>query len=81
MANYYKTKNMFENNNSDNETGNEYANLNEGIEVVYMGNVLGGPSIGSAGKIMKIYARKALVDMGALGTWNVPYCFLTATAA
>ena len=46
-----------------------------------MGNVLGGPSIGSAGKIMKIYARKALVDMGALGTWNVPYCFLTATAA
>tara|TARA_A100001037_G_C15083829_1_gene605595 strand:+ start:454 stop:699 length:246 start_codon:yes stop_codon:yes gene_type:complete len=81
MAEYYKTKNMFENNRPVDETGNEYANLNEGIEVVYMGNVLGGPSIGSAGKIMKIYARKALVDMGALGTWNVPYCFLAATAA
>ena len=41
MAEYYKTKNMFENNNSANETSNDYANLNEGIEVVYMGNVLG----------------------------------------
>ena len=33
---------------------NDFSNLNEGIEVIYMGNVLGGPSIGSAGKVMKI---------------------------
>tara|TARA_Y100000996_G_scaffold369046_1_gene315799 strand:- start:15004 stop:15246 length:243 start_codon:yes stop_codon:yes gene_type:complete len=77
----YKTKNMFENSDTAYEAINDFSNLNEGIEVIYMGNVLGGPSIGSAGKVMKIYARKALVDMGSLGTWNVPYCFLASAAA
>tara|TARA_B100000427_G_C15273131_1_gene491973 strand:+ start:66 stop:302 length:237 start_codon:yes stop_codon:yes gene_type:complete len=77
MTEYYRAKNMFENNTTYDPIS-DFCNLNEGNDVVYMGNVLGGPSIGAAGKIKKIYARKALVDMGSVGTWNIPYCFLAA---
>ena len=47
-----------------------------GEEVLYVGDVKGGPIMGSKGIIKRLYARKALVDMGPSGIWNVPYYFL-----
>ena len=78
MKEYFKAKDMFENTDQIVSPISDFCNLNEGNEVVYMGNVLGGPLAGAAGKIKKMYARKALVDMGSVGTWNIPYCFLAA---
>ncbi len=81
MTEYFKIKNMFEDSESSYKIINDFSNLDEGIEVVYMGNILGGPSVGAPGTIKKVYARKALVDMGSVGTWNIPYCFLSCAAA
>ena len=47
-----------------------------GHKVLYTGNVKGGPSTGSSGIVKKLYANKAVVDLGILGIWNVPYYFL-----
>ena len=47
-----------------------------GQKVLYTGNVRGGPSTGSSGVVKKLYANKAVVDLGILGIWNVPYYFL-----
>ncbi|MBS21931.1 MAG: hypothetical protein CL739_07555 [Chloroflexi bacterium] len=55
-------------------------NINNGQKVKYLGNVSGGPLTGSKGIIKKLYANKAVVDMGLVGTWNVPYYFLSETA-
>ena len=55
-------------------------NINNGQKVMYLGNVSGGPVNGSQGIVKKIYANKAVVDMGMVGTWNVPYYFLAETA-
>jgi len=55
-------------------------NINNGQKVKYLGNISGGPLTGSKGVIKKLYANKAVVDMGLVGTWNVPYYFLSETA-
>jgi len=55
-------------------------NINNGQKVMYLGNVSGGPVTGSQGIVKKIYANKVVVDMGMVGTWNVPYYFLAETA-
>ena len=55
-------------------------NINNGQKVKYHGNVSGGPVTGSKGIVKKLYANKAVVDMGLIGTWNVPYYFLSRTA-
>ena len=47
-----------------------------GQKVLYTGNVKGGPSTGSSGIVKKLYANKAVVDLGILGIWIVPYYFL-----
>ena len=47
-----------------------------GQRVLYLGQVNGGPSTGSSGIVKKLYANKAVVDLGILGIWNVPYYFL-----
>ena len=47
-----------------------------GQKVLYTGNVKGGPSTGSSGIVKKLYANKAVVDLGILGSWNVPHYFL-----
>ena len=54
-------------------------NIDSGQEVLYLGNVSGGPITGSRGIVKKLYANKAVVDMGHVGTWNVPYYFLADT--
>ena len=48
-----------------------------GQQVVYMGNIHGGPRFGAAGVVTEALQHKAVVDMGANGIWNVPYHFLT----
>lgn len=55
--------------------------LNLGQKVVYLGTVNGGPTTGTLGIVKQTYARKAVIDMGRLGTWNVPYYFLAHPAS
>ena len=50
--------------------------LDPGQRVLYFGTVNGGPTTGALGIVKRTYARKAVIDMGRLGTWNVPYYFL-----
>lgn len=52
-----------------------------GQQVVYMGNIHGGPRFGSTGVITEALQRKAVVDMGKSGVWNIPYHFLTLPQA
>ncbi len=52
-----------------------------GQEVVYMGSIHGGPRFGSSGVITEALQRKAVVDMGNSGVWNIPYHFLTLSQA
>ncbi len=47
-----------------------------GQKVLYLGNVSGGPTRGTKGVVERIYAKKAVVDMGLIGKWSVPYYFL-----
>lgn len=51
--------------------------LPPGQRVVYVGKIMGGPRYGTSGIITQALQRKAVVDMGRHGTWNVPYYFLT----
>ena len=51
--------------------------LAPGQQVVYVGKIMGGPRYGLRGIIKQALQRKAVVDMGRHGTWNVPYFFLT----
>ena len=68
------------NDKSDYATFQNGLNINNGQKVRYLGNVSGGPITGSMGIVPKLYANKAGVDMGLVGTWNVPYYFLSETA-
>ncbi len=52
-----------------------------GQQVVYMGKVHGGPHYGALGIVKQALQRKAVVDMGKAGTWNIPYYFLTMPQA
>ena len=55
--------------------------VNTGEQVIYRGFVNGGPTSGTKGVIKRKYARKAIVDLGTLGTWNVPYFLLYPSIA
>ena len=48
-----------------------------GQQVVYVGSIYGGPRFGSSGVVTEALQRKAVVDMGESGVWNIPYHFLT----
>ena len=52
-----------------------------GQEVLYVGNVSGGPRFRSRGVVRRALQRKAVVDMGRMGTWHIPYYFLSAPTA
>ena len=52
-----------------------------GQQVVYMGAIHGGPRFGSTGVVTDALRRKAVVDMGTSGVWNIPYHFLTSSHA
>ena len=47
-----------------------------GSTVVYVGNVSGGPRYGMRGTVKQTLARRAIVDMGRLGSWHIPYYLL-----
>jgi hypothetical protein len=47
-----------------------------GQEVLYVGRIDGGPRYGTRGVVKEALRRKALVDMGHMGTWHIPYFFL-----
>jgi hypothetical protein len=51
--------------------------LAPGQVVVYVGKIMGGPRFGTRGIVKQALQRKAVIDMGKHGTWNVPYFFLT----
>ena len=51
--------------------------LAPGQKVVYVGKIMGGPRYGTLGTVKQALQRKAVIDMGRHGTWNVPYFFLT----
>ena len=52
--------------------------MTSGSTVVYVGNVSGGPRYGSRGTVKRTLARRAIVDMGRLGSWHIPYYLLVA---
>ncbi len=52
-----------------------------GQQVVYLGSINGGPKFGSSGVVTEALRRKAVVDMGKSGVWNIPYHFLTSPQA
>ena len=52
-----------------------------GQKVEYLGWVAGGPRFGSQGTVMRALRRKAVVDLGSAGTWNIPYRFLAIPEA
>ena len=47
-----------------------------GQQVLYLGEIRGGPRYGASGIIKEAFTRKAIVDMGQAGMWNIPYYFL-----
>lgn len=51
-------------------------NVASGQEVVYLGDIHGGPRYGAHGIVKQALQRKAVVDMGKSGTWTIPYYFL-----
>ena len=56
-------------------------NIAPGQEVLYLGKISGGPHYRSRGVVKQALQRKAVVDMGRLGTWHIPYYFLTVPQA
>ena len=56
-------------------------NVHVGQQVVYMGSIHGGPRFGSSGFVTEALQRKAVVDLGNSGVWNIPYHFLTSPEA
>ena len=57
------------------------SDISSGQGVTYVGKIFGGPTYGSSGIVRKILPRKAVVDMGNNGIWNIPYYFLSTTLA
>ena len=50
--------------------------LEPGVHVQYIGKINGGPKYGTSGIVKKALHQRAVVDMGLMGTWHVPYYFL-----
>ena len=55
--------------------------VNAGQEVQYQGKINGGPRYGSFGVVKQALRHRAVVDMGQLGTWHIPYYFLVLPQA
>ena len=51
--------------------------INRGQLVQYLGHVNGGPKFGSEGIVLQTLKMKAIVDLGLLGRWHIPYFFLS----
>ena len=55
--------------------------VNPGQHVLYLGALQGGPREGAQGIVRSVLRRRAVVDMGADGTWHVPYYLLALPQA
>ena len=53
-----------------------FRNIAPGRKVLYLGRINGGPRYGAQGVVKQALSRKAVVDMGRIGTWHIPYYFL-----
>ena len=49
-----------------------------GSEVMYHGNIKGGPRFGARGVVREILGRRVVVDLEQYGTWHVPPYLLSA---
>ena len=52
-----------------------------GQEVLYLGNISGGPRYGAHGIVKQALRHKAVVDLGRSGTWHIPYFLLAVPQA
>ena len=52
-------------------------NVWPGQEVLYLGRASGGPRYGARGVVVRTLGRRVVVNMGHLGTWHIPYYYLT----
>ncbi len=52
-----------------------------GREVMYLGKISGGPRYGAFGVVKQTCRSRAIVDMGMLGVWHIPYYFLALPRA
>jgi hypothetical protein len=59
-------------------TSVQCCDMTSGTSVVYLGNISGGPRYGSSGIVKRTLAQRAVVDMGRIGTWHIPYYLLAA---
>ena len=59
-------------------TSVQCCNMTSGTSVVYLGNISGGPRYGSRGIVERTLGQRAVVDMGRIGTWHIPYYLLAA---
>ena len=50
--------------------------ITPGQEVTYLGRIHGGPGYGARGIVIEVRGRKARVNLGRAGIWNIPYYFL-----
>ncbi len=55
--------------------------VSPGQDVLYVGNIYGGPRQGSRGVVRQALRHKAIVDMGRSGVWHIPYYFLAVPDA
>lgn len=51
--------------------------ITQGQMVQYLGHVNGGPKFGVEGIVLQTLKMKAIVDLGLLGRWHIPYFFLS----
>ncbi len=56
-------------------------NVAQGQKVLYLGKISGGPRFGARGTVVRTLRNNALVDLGKVGTWRVPYYFLALPEA
>jgi len=56
------------------------ANLMPGGEVIYSGNIAGGPRHGVHGFIRSVTNRTAVVNFGHDGTWYIPHFLLSGAS-
>lgn len=60
---------------------NNFQRTRTGENVLYTGNIYGGPRYGSHGIVKKVFLRKAVVDLGISGTWHIPHFLLSTPKA
>ena len=53
--------------------------LRPGVEVMYHGNIKGGPKFGATGIVQEVRGRRVVIDLYGWGIWHIPFYFLSTT--